>query len=104
MRGGEENLGGCIVTADRGYSKECFVILIMDFGLCSVLIIPNNVLCCHPFVCKSYHYQYRCDPEEDIEEGQSNLVDVSEICQTPTPATATIIDYPQESYNAVLDP
>lgn len=49
----QKALNSCIVTADRGYGKEIFLIVLSSFGLASMSIIPDHILRAHPFVASS---------------------------------------------------
>lgn len=43
-----------IFTAERGYRNTKFMNEISNFGYCSILIMPGNLLPFHPFVSLSY--------------------------------------------------
>jgi hypothetical protein len=47
-------LHGVTITADRGYAKMSLVKQLVDYDIGFVLIMPEHLLECHPFVGKSY--------------------------------------------------
>jgi hypothetical protein len=47
-------LHGFTVTADRGYAKMSLIKQLVDYDIGFVLIMPEHLLECHPFVGKSY--------------------------------------------------
>lgn len=51
---GEEFLSGCVMTAVRGFGKEYFMQVMMQFWLCSVFVMPDHILQCHPFASKVF--------------------------------------------------
>lgn len=60
---GEEELNGCIFTADRWYGKEAFLIGIM-FRI--VFVMPDNWLRVHPFDGLSFLNPFWGDLEEEV--------------------------------------
>ncbi|PXF45277.1 hypothetical protein BWQ96_04976 [Gracilariopsis chorda] len=48
-RGGRAT-NNCIVTADRGYGKASFMELLPEFGFSSVFVMPDHLICVHPFI------------------------------------------------------
>lgn len=47
---GEEALNSCVVTADRGYSKESFLDLMVSFGLSTAFVLSDHIIRAHPLV------------------------------------------------------
>lgn len=61
---GEEALNGFIFTADRGYGKQSFMKILIDFGLASVFVMPDHLLNVHTFFAASFLNPARGDIEE----------------------------------------
>lgn len=73
-----------MITADRGYRKENFLNLLTSFGLAAVLLMPDHILRCHPFVASSLLDPFRKDDEVDDEDmnAQSSTVRESDAGQS----------------------
>lgn len=65
---GDQALGGFIIIADRGYGKESILKCLIDSGIGSMLIMPENILRSHPFVGKSFPDLFRYDIEGNDKE------------------------------------
>jgi hypothetical protein len=61
---GEQNVHGFIITADHGYAKTILVKEMQKLDLGAVLVIPEHVLACHPYVAKSFLHIGRLGDEE----------------------------------------
>lgn len=57
-----------IVTAGRGYGKEAFMKLLLDFGVRSVFIVDENLLKVDSVVCSSHLNPARADEDQKGEE------------------------------------
>jgi YqaJ-like viral recombinase domain len=62
---GEQSFHGFTITADRGYAKMSLVKQLLKYDLGVVLIMPEHLVACHPFVGKSYLRVGRDDSESD---------------------------------------
>ena len=61
---GEQSMHGCIFTADRGYGKMSLLRELKMNGIGSLLVMPEHLLYCHPFVGLSFMRLNRYDEEE----------------------------------------
>lgn len=50
----EVSLNSAVVTSDRGYGREEIMEILRSCGVTSFLLIPDNLIRCHPFVGSSY--------------------------------------------------
>lgn len=75
---GEESLHGMVVTADRGYGGMQLIRLLLRYGIGSILVMPEHLLRCHPFVGKSYFTVTRDDQNQDepLDEAQNSDSDM----------------------------
>lgn len=73
---GEQSLHGLVITADRGYGSMQLIRSLLRHGIGSIMIMPEHLLRCHPFVGKSYFSVTRNDEDEGIEtDEEDNDVD-----------------------------
>jgi hypothetical protein len=77
---GEQSFHGYTITADRGYENMALVKQLLNHDIGAILVMPDNLIACHPFVGKSYFKLGRDEDDEESadngEEGETN--DVSE--------------------------
>ena len=83
---GEQSMHGCIFTADRGYGKMSLLREFQRNGIGSMLVLPEHLLRCHPFVGKSFLLPSRYD-EEESEETDNDAREEEEGCNNTPSAT-----------------
>ena len=66
---GERHLSGFTVTVDRGYGKLSTLTSLFIRGINYILIMPDHILKCHPFVRSSFPDVTR---NEENDEGEDN--------------------------------
>lgn len=62
---GKQSLLGFVITADRGYGKLSLLKKLLKNGIGSILVMPEHLLRCHPFVGASFFDVSRNDQDED---------------------------------------
>ena len=61
---GEQSVHGLVVTGDRGYGKISLIRELMKHGIGSIMVMPEHLTQCHPFVGRSFYCYTRQDEEE----------------------------------------
>lgn len=64
--GKEQSLHGLVATADRGYGSTLLLRSLLRRGVGTMLNLPEHLLRCHPFVCKSLFSVTKADEEEEL--------------------------------------
>lgn len=75
---GEQSLHGLVLTADRGYGSMSLMRILMGRGIGSMLIMPQHLLRCHPFVGQSFFNVTRLDDDEAEIDGDGMEIGTDE--------------------------
>lgn len=65
---GEMYMYGLIATEDRGYGSMDLMERFVSCGIGMIMVMPQNLLRCHPFVERSYFYSTRGGEENENEK------------------------------------
>ena len=72
---GEQSMHGFVITADRGYGRVSLMRELMGRGIGSIMVMPEHLMMCHPFVGRSYFSCTREDEEEGEEDATQGQED-----------------------------
>lgn len=84
---GESSLHGLILTADRCYGSTSMAQIFSKLGIGSMVIMPQYLLRCHPFVGRSFVSITRYD-DDNIDE-ESSEEDDANSCEYQPPISST---------------
>ncbi|PXF43989.1 hypothetical protein BWQ96_06222 [Gracilariopsis chorda] len=91
----EQSIRGFVLTADRGYGKVALLRELLKHGIGSIMIMPDHLLQCHPFVGQSYLNVMRHDYEElDGDETDGSTDSDQALQQEDDPSTSDIVPGP----------
>jgi hypothetical protein len=104
---GEQSFHGFTITADRGYAKMSLVKELLKFDLGIVLVMPEHLIACHPFVGKSFLRTGRFGHDESDEETEECVSESDEIEEVNegnlTPAAVPGVHYDRPRAFVVSD-
>lgn len=81
---GEQALNSLTITADRGYGKESFTTQLAESGVSSMVVLPDHLLRCHPFVGMSY---FNIERNDNVVEFMSSITSVDNVAEGVVPPT-----------------
>lgn len=72
---GEQSVLGFVVTADRGYGNLSLLKNLLKQGIGAVMVMPEHLLKCHPFVAESFFNVTRNEGSDEDSSGSSESSD-----------------------------
>lgn len=77
---GDNSLHGLVLTADRGYGNLSLIRSLLLHGISSILVMPQHLIRCHPFVGRSFLRVTRQDENEGVSDpDKSSDEDIAQI-------------------------